>query len=86
MYNVIIYNIIILPYNMIYNINISLYIFIFSYLYIYLYIYMFIHIYIIYIYIYLFIYLFKFNDETFKISLYFDFLQIFYGLPIKAKE
>ena len=27
----------------------------------------------------------KLNDETFKISLYFDFLQIFYGLTMKPK-
>ena len=45
----------------------------------------------VYIYINICIYAFlfgnvtkyKFNDETFKVLLYFDFLQIFYGLTMK---
>ena len=40
-------------------------------------------IYILYMYIYN-IYI-KLNDEVFKIWLYFDFLQVFYGLTMKPK-
>ena len=32
------------------------------------------------------IYIYKLNDKTFKILLYFDFLQFFYGLSMKPKS
>ena len=55
-------------------------------LYIYIYIYAYIYVYIYCIYILCKCIIYTFNDVPFKISLYFDLSQIFYGLTTLIKK